>query len=220
MMTFQEDPVGTSGVGAHPITLEQRAFERPAIVRRLRPTDSGVPCSSSTTSTTPASQLSRRAASADTNDSPISPTSVGSVMSARRPLCGIVTVTSIGERWGRSPRRYPCATDTSASARWKPRLAASARWCSTLCPHPDVGSVSFNDSAESSTRPSPASKGAEGGGLPASLGPCPAAHDSAESPLRPSPASEGASEVGCLFCNPFPELLEIAIHGDSFSTRL
>jgi hypothetical protein len=30
----------------------------------------------------------------------------------------------------------------------------------------------------------------------------------------------GGIEVGCLFCNPFPELLEIAIHGDSYSRRL
>jgi hypothetical protein len=36
----------------------------PAIVRRLRPTNSGTPCAFSTTSITPASQLSRRAVSA------------------------------------------------------------------------------------------------------------------------------------------------------------
>ena len=30
----------------------------------------------------------------------------------------------------------------------------------------------------------------------------------------------GGIEVGRLFCNPFPELLEIAIHGHSHSTRL
>jgi hypothetical protein len=36
---------------------------------------------------------------------------------ARTPLPAIVSVISIGERCGRSPRRYPCASDTSASAR-------------------------------------------------------------------------------------------------------
>jgi hypothetical protein len=73
-----------------------------AIVRRLRPTDSGVPCSVSTHSTTPASQLSRRAASPETNDSPISPTSSGSTapVSARRQAWGIATTISIGERFG------------------------------------------------------------------------------------------------------------------------
>lgn len=93
----------------------------PAIVRRLRPTDNGVPCSSSTISTTPASQLSRRTASADTKVSPISPTATGSAISActRRPRSGIVSVISIGERRGRSPRRCPCAIATSASARQK-----------------------------------------------------------------------------------------------------
>ena len=30
----------------------------------------------------------------------------------------------------------------------------------------------------------------------------------------------GSIEVCCLFCNSLPKLLEIAIHGDSYSTRL
>ena len=73
-------------------------------------------------------------------------------MSARRPLSGIVSVISIGDRCGRSPRRYPCATDTSASARLNARLAASARCCSTVGSHRGVGSGTSRDSAETSCR--------------------------------------------------------------------